>query len=208
MARRSPRNRIERRPSGREPYDRVLIVCEGKRTEPFYIQGLRDHDRLHTANVKILGCGADPGTLVSEAKRLRDEEQSRNERYDRVYCVFDRDEHQTFDPACEKAKANGIEVIRSWPRFEFWLRLHFGFSRKPYTGSHGKSASEHCVNDVRKFLPRYEKASRTIFHELEPKLEYAMDNARKALIEAEKTGEYNPSTEMHVLVRYLRTLKQ
>ena len=74
MARRRSDRQIARRGPTREPYDRVLIVCEGERTEPLYLRELADHYRLSTANFKVVGRGADPKTVVREAM-----EQIRNE---------------------------------------------------------------------------------------------------------------------------------
>ena len=96
MALRRHRNRPVRSPPNREPYDRVLIVCEGERTEPHYLRDVMDRHRLSTANVEVIGHGADPRTVVREAKKKRDRERRRGEKYDRVYCVFDRDEHTIF----------------------------------------------------------------------------------------------------------------
>ena len=53
MAKRRPRKRFTRRDPEREPYDRVLIVCEGECTEPLYFEDLTDHYRLCTANIKV-----------------------------------------------------------------------------------------------------------------------------------------------------------
>ena len=208
MAKRRPRKRLTRRGPEREPYDRVLIVCEGKCTEPLYIQDLAAHYRLSTANVVITGKGADPRTVVRVEKKLRSEEGRQGEKYDRVYCVFDRDEHMTFRQACDEARASGICIARSWPCFEFWLRLHFGFSRQPYSRSGGKSAAQRCMDELRGWLPGYEKGASGIFHALEARLESAMDNAARALADAKATGEFNPSTEVHDLIDYLRTLKE
>jgi len=41
---------LERRKSRRAPYDRVLIVCEGSKTEPNYLQELIDCLELNSAN--------------------------------------------------------------------------------------------------------------------------------------------------------------
>ena len=201
------RHGLARHGPRREPYDRVLIVCEGKRTEPLYFEDLSAHFRLSTANVIITGEGADPRTVVRVAKKLRRDEARRGEKYDRVYCVFDRDEHMTFRQACDEARASGICIARSWPCFEFWLRLHFGFSRQPYSRSGGKSAAQRCMDELRGWLPGYEKGASGIFHALEARLESAMDNAARALADAKATGESDPSTEVHDLVDYLRALK-
>ncbi|MCY4451597.1 MAG: RloB family protein [Immundisolibacterales bacterium] len=207
MAKRRPRKRLTRRGPEREPYDRVLIVCEGKCTEPLYVQDLAAHYRLSTANVVITGEGADPRTVVRVAKKLRSVEGRQGEKYDRVYCVFDRDEHMTFRQACDEARASGICIARSWPCFEFWFRLHFGFSRQPYFTSGGRTAAQRCVDELRGWLPGYEKGASGIFHALDASLESAMDNANRALADAKATGDFNPSTEVHHLVDYLQKLK-
>ena len=207
MPKRRPRKQLGRSRPSREPYDRVLIVCEGKRTEPLYFEDLAAHFRLSTANVVITGEGADPRTVVRVAKKLRRDEARRGEKYDRVYCVFDRDEHMTFHQACDAARASGIRVARSWPCFEFWLRLHFGYSRQPYSRSGGRSAAQRCVDELRGRLPGYEKGVSGIFRALEDRLESAMSNGTRVLADAKATGESNPSTEVHDLVNYLRALK-
>lgn len=207
MAKRRPRSRPVRSGPKREPYDRVLIVCEGQCTEPLYFQDIVDRYRLSIANIKVVGSGADPRTVVREAKKERNREKRHGERFDRVYCVFDRDEHATFQAACDEASASGLCLTRSWPCFEFWLRLHFEFSRQPYGRSGGRSPAQNCVEDVRNFLPRYAKAARGLFVELEERLVEAKAHAARALNDARATGDFNPFTEVHELVDYLQSLK-
>ena len=163
--------------------------------------------RLSTANVVVVGSGSDPRTVVRVARELRSREARQGEKYDRVYCVFDRDEHATFDAACDEARSSEICVIRSWPCFEFWLRLHFGFSRQPYVRSRGRRAGQLCLDELRKLMPGYAKATRDIFHLLEDRLESAIGHAARTVTDAEATGELNPSTEVHKLVCYLISLK-
>ena len=103
MALRRPRNRPARSGPNREPHDRVLIVCEGKRTEPLYFREIADRYRLSTANIKVIGSGAGPRTVVRADRKERD----------RVYCVFDRDEHATFQTACDEARASRLRLTTS-----------------------------------------------------------------------------------------------
>ena len=42
---------LRRQAAKRVPYDVVLIVCEGEKTEPYYFKGLRKHLRLSNANI-------------------------------------------------------------------------------------------------------------------------------------------------------------
>lgn len=209
MARRKPRRhgQLRRRGPKREPYDRVLIVCEGKKTEPLYFQALKDRCRLSTANVVITGNGSDPSSLVNKAKSLRDEEKRRGDQYDAVYCVFDRDQHTHFNTASNEALSAKLKLARSWPCFEFWLLLHFVYRRGPYAPSGNRSAADNCVGDLQQHLPNYTKGNTGVFEELEDQMETAKYNASLALSDAEATERYNPSTEVHCLVAYLQALK-
>ena len=63
MPKRSPHRNFQRRPSRRSPKARVLVVCEGERSEPFYFKAMRDRLRLNTLVVKAAK-GVDPRTLV------------------------------------------------------------------------------------------------------------------------------------------------
>ena len=53
----SPKERqlkqLERKLGRRASYDRILIVCEGSKTEPNYFREIRTAHRLHTANVEV-----------------------------------------------------------------------------------------------------------------------------------------------------------
>lgn len=60
---------LRRRKPARAPYAKVLIVCEGEKTEPLYFNGLRDHYRLNSTNVEVTGeCGPDPLAVFNHAK--------------------------------------------------------------------------------------------------------------------------------------------
>lgn len=209
MARRKPRQRGQLRRKGpkREPYDRVLIVCEGEKTEPLYFQALKDRCRLSTANVVITGSGSDPRSLVKTAKKLRDIEKRQGDQYDAVYCVFDRDQHTHFNAASDEALSAKLKLARSWPCFEFWLLLHFVYHRRPYAPLGNRTAAQNCVRELQQHLPGYTKGNAGVFEALEGQMETAKSNASLASSDAEATERYNPSTEVHCLVAYLQALK-
>lgn len=64
---RNPRNRLRRDRPTREAYDRVLIVTEGQKTEPIYFSEFLEHYRLSSANIDVVGEGADPRVVVRRA---------------------------------------------------------------------------------------------------------------------------------------------
>lgn len=203
---RLPRRDLRRPRASRDPSVRVLVVCEGSRTEPRYFSELRDFYELHTATVEVSGTGADPRTVVRRAKQLRRQEARIGERYDEVFCVFDRDSHATFESACEEARVARLKVIRSWPCFEYWLLLHFSYSRAPFVGSGESSACDRCIRELRSHWPDYRKATQGSFSRLASRLETATVRAVQAMEDADKTGERNPSTEVHRLVAHLASI--
>ena len=206
VSNRRARNKLQRRKPQRESYDRVLIVCEGMQTEVLYFEDLVAQYRLSTVNVNVVGTGSDPRSLVEEAEVLRDNEEKNGEPYDQVYCVFDKDSHTAFEAASEAAQRCNLKLARSWPCFEFWLLLHFYYSRRPYAKT-SKSPCENCVGDLRKHLPEYQKSCPSVFNDLLDRLDVAKQHAAQALQDAESTGEPNPCTEIHLLVNYLQKLK-
>ncbi|NCP64088.1 MAG: RloB domain-containing protein [Paraglaciecola sp.] len=207
---RKPRNPadLRRKAPKREPYDRVLIVCEGEKTEPVYFEDLRNHYGLSTANIAVTPAhGSDPVSVVKHAKKLLKDESKQGEKFDKVYCVFDRDEHTNFDAASSQLNAGDIVSARSWPCFEFWLLLHFGYQRPPFHPAHGRTGAQLCQSSLKAELPAYTKGMRGIFDALLPNLDADIQNAERAQRDAQATGEQNPSTEVHELVKYLRNLK-
>ena len=207
MVTRNLRRRARRSKATREPYDRVLIVCEGRKTEPFYFNELVDFYSLSLDNVKVVDHGSDPLQVVRRAKELQRRERQLRNKYDKVYCVFDRDEHPSFDQASNEAEASGLKLARSWPCFEYWLLLHFCYSRKPYAKAGDRSPAKNCINDLTEHFPEYSKTKEGIFQVLESRLETAKVGALRAIKEAQETEELNPSTEVHELVSYLQSLK-
>ncbi|MGL4448682.1 MAG: RloB family protein [Shewanella sp.] len=92
MTRQPRSSRDLKRPQAkREPYDRVLIVCEGSKTEPTYFNELKAHYGLSSANIAITPAnGSDPMSVVNLAKQQQQKERKQGDKYDRVYCVFGR----------------------------------------------------------------------------------------------------------------------
>ena len=207
MARRAPRAKLKRPGPQREPYDRVLIACVGECTEPLYFRELARAYGLSTANVIVEGSHLDPIGLVKLAKKMKRKEQGAGDKYDRVYCVFDHDDQPHFEPASQAARDAGIHLARSWPCFEFWFLLHFEYTRQPFQPREGKSKCDNCISALKRHLPGYAKQEQGRFRELEARLDDAMNRADRALGDARSTQEHNPSTEVHELVRYLRSIK-
>jgi hypothetical protein len=96
----------------------ILIVCEGKNTEPSYFKQFR----LSSATIKPVGEGYNTVSLVNRAIEL-----SKEKNYEQVWCVFDKDDFLAvdFNNAIAIAQANNFGVAYSNQAFEYWLILHF-----------------------------------------------------------------------------------
>ena len=199
----------ERRAPTREPYDVVLIVCEGKKTEPLYLNRLRILHRLSSANIQVLSAdGTDPINIVAFTER-----QLQRGIYDKAFCVFDRNGHANYDSALQRisASADGkkgkLEAITSWPCFEVWLLLHFRYSAAAFQRSGRHSSCDKVIRELKAYLPLYEKGSQSIYDELLPRQADAMRHADRLEKENLITNSSNPSTRLHYLVSYLQSLR-
>jgi len=209
MARRRPRAAKTYRRKGaiREPYDVVLIVCEGEKTEPGYFEGLKKAYGLSGANIKVFGEGSDPVSIVKHARRELEQDG-----YDRAFCVFDRDGHVNYQEALDlvanstSGRKGRLAAITSVPCFEMWVLLHFGYSTAPFSASGGRSACDNVVHAIRGHIPEYRKAMAGLFEKLQPNLQAAVTHGERLVRHNQDTGSSNPATRVHELVCYLRDL--
>lgn len=200
-----------RRKKLREPYDVVLIVCEGAKTEPAYFSSLKNELRLSSTNIHICGreCGSAPISVVDYAI----DECKKSGGYNRVYCVFDKDRHVSYVAAVDKVRRTKLRggtkifAITSVPCFEYWLLLHFDDSARPYGASARLSPCEELLKDLKTHIADYEKGI-DVFQITYPSVAQAIRRAELRDRNCTADGTDNPSTKMHELVTYLQSLKQ
>ena len=213
------KNRVERedlkkKDPSRTAGKRFLIVCEGSKTEPYYFQEFCKVHKLSTLRVGITPSerGSSPDCVVTYAEQLFDEEAQKLDRYDQVFCVFDRDQHSTFEAATQRIEdlsaTKPFVAIPSYPCFEYWLLLHFTYTRQPFDQTSKISVCESVIRKLRKQtgFEHYEKAQKEIYSQLRDRTDIAIKHAQQAENEAGQTGEENPSTRVHHLVIELRNL--
>ncbi len=203
---------LKRKASRRSSYDKVLIVCEGEKTEPNYFNEIVHYYKLNSANVEIDGsCGSSPKSVLKRAEYLAKVELDKGDGYDRIYCVFDKDTHDTFeetvDKISSKKQAGLFFHIISVPCFEYWLLLHFQYTKKPFHARGKSSIANEVLKELKKVMPAYSKGGEQIFCTLFEQLEFAKQNAQRALKSAENNFTDNPSSHIHELVDYLQNLQ-
>jgi hypothetical protein len=205
---------LQRKKARRDPLDVVLIVCEDEKAAPNYLTDLRSDLGLNPANVVITGdCGSSPDSVALYAIRRFDEEPD----FDRIYCVFDRDQHNDYQKALDRIRAkklrksNGqqalFRAITSVPCFEYWLLLHFGCHTAPFHPTPSRSPCEEVITRLKQGpIHDYDKGLRGVYDRTKSRLRQAGENAEKAAKAAQAVGTDNPTTDLHVLVKDLIAL--
>lgn len=172
--------KIKRTAAFKRPKERVLIVCEGSKTEPGYFNELRDFYELTTASVYTTGdCGSDPLSVVKYGEALYRSELRKGDRYDSVFFVFDKDSHHTYDAAVERAKvlkpANVFKSIPSVPCFEYWYLLHYQYTTQQFMRSGTKSPADRLIGLLKKDNWKdYAKAGKGVLKHLNGRLSDAV----------------------------------
>lgn len=137
------------RPQRKMEY-RILIVCEGKKTEPYYFEAFKNYNRgTQVYDIEIKGMGDNTINVVDEAISLRNKKKGTNNEYDRVWAVFDKDSFsdERFNAAIDKAERNGVCCAWSNEAFELWYLFHFhnrttAMSRTEYEKAISKAVNE------------------------------------------------------------------
>lgn len=206
MTRRQPLSHLRntasfrRKPGSKAPRSVTLIVCEGE-TEQEYFEAVRIHYGLTTAEVIVADntVGSAPSSVVECAEHRCAEPGS----YDHIFCVFDRDGHESFDRARKrigtlsgrKKKPLPIREAISIPCFEYWVLLHHARTDAPF---------KHCDDakaQVCRHMPDYEKADANIARQLMAKLDQALSNAKWVEDRAQENN-YNPYTSVHHVIKH------
>jgi hypothetical protein len=198
----------------RESYDKVLIVCEGLKTEPNYFNEIKAYYEISSLNIVIDGdCGSSPELVVNHAKKLAKKEDKLGSPFDKVFCVIDKDNHPGYEKALRQINAEKGKVFcsaQSIPSFEFWLLLHFEYTTRAYVSQQGNTVGHQVIRDLKKQpdMKNYDKGEKGVFKQLFDRLEFAKSNAQKVLKAVQRIETDNPSTHVHKLVEYLQNIKQ
>ena len=209
---------LERRGTTRSPRKRVLIVCEGEKTEPYYFRSLIHSLGLRAAEVQVCaGSGSAPISVVECGTRILNEDSD----FDQIYFVFDKDSHASYDSALRrvlslrtkrKYKNNTISAITSNPCFEVWFLMHYQTYDRPITAAGGRSACENVIRILKEYpeFSDYDKGNQNLFELSVGRLEDAIKNSEQVLKQCVSSGTSihygNPITLVHKLISALQLL--
>jgi hypothetical protein len=206
MTRRKPVSHLRgadsfrRKPGRKAPRSVTLIVCEGE-TEQVYLEAARIKYALTTAEIILAENTIGPAPI--SVVRCAESKFAEPGGYDTIFCVFDRDGHESFDRARERintlAKRKNqplpIQEAISIPCFEYWVLLHHVRTDAPF----------HCcadaIDQVRNYMPGYEKADAAVVRQLMARVDDALANAKWVEGRA-KDNDYNPYTSVHQVLAH------
>lgn len=192
-ARKLRRQPLRRRIYFREPVQRFLIVCEGKKTEKIYFDAFKVPKDVRS--IKVIGAGRSTVSLVREAIQLKEKDD-----YDQVWCVFDVEDYPAEDvrAAYRLARKHHIEIACSNQKFELWYLLHFHY----YCNAIDRAEYDRTLSEL--LREPYEKDTK-LYARLAPLQEQAMRNAQRLVQEYQPfdPAVSNPSTTVHLLVEQL-----
>ena len=217
-----PANRIKLEPALERRYARqaqrrkerrivckILIVCEGTKTEPNYFEAFKSFNQgTIVYDIDVKGLGQNTISVVDNAIALKAKGN-----YDRVWAVFDKDSFpdEKFNGAIIKAESNGICCAWSNEAFELWYLYHFVNRTTAMHREEYKSAISIAVNNSPKHKSKspyvYAKNDKDNFTIMST---YgSMDNAIKfAEVQSDEFHDkryatHNPCTMVFKLVRQL-----
>ena len=203
-------SRKDRLKSKRQAPANYLIVCEGKKTEPNYFNGLKKKINekygnkvdVLIPNIDIKGTGMNTTSLVKYTQKTVNHA---NKVYGQVWVVFDKDDYndEQFNSAIDNCNYN---VAWSNPNFELWLLAHF--KKVSRYVSKDDVLQELSKKFQKKGLGDYTKNDTNIFDKVtgEGKLHTAIKNC-EYMEELNKDGQAsqrNPMTKVYKIVDGLK----
>lgn len=203
---------LKRKKGKRPGHERILIVSEGKKTEPNYFNEIRRERRLSGTHVKILQAdGTQPLKVVGSAETYFKDSRE----YERVYAVFDRDSHplDNYQNALNKARSLdakmknreggkvAFKAIPSVPCFEYWVLLHF-------ENVQGFLERDVVYRNVKRHLPDYEKGNDDTYAKTKHLIAEATRRANELRRQYNAFSGGEPYTDVDQLVALLQSLAQ
>lgn len=178
--------------------ERILIVCEGEKTEPNYFKALIAFHKLNTVSlntvtleVVVEGAGRVTQSLVNYAEGMQ--AKAGGTPYKEIWCVFDKDNFPDADFDNAIAKTTNHPFLRAaWSNeaFELWYVLHFEYlNSAPARGGTPRAYYTDRLNHHAPAIgrPDYKKNDDTMYEALGlPRLMEARRNARNLLTNYER----------------------
>lgn len=186
----------QRKVGSKDTEKKVLIVCEGARTEPSYFKKFKVNTKC-----EIVGAGCNTVSVVEKALQMFS-----SGKFKEAWCVFDRDSFtkQRVKDALTLARRNDINIAFSNESFELWYVLHFAYLDTKITRAD-------YVTKLTGYLGKqYKKNDEDMYQILLKNQHRAIENSKRLYTEMVPPGacecDSYPYTTIHELVERLNKL--
>ena len=194
---------------------RILIVCEGEKTELNYIESFSQKKGV---SVVTTGGKGSPSQVVEAAEKLLEKAKKYPKDAVEVWAVFDKDDFPDFKTAIDTAHSKGIRCAWSNEAFELWFIYHFENPTSPISRDKYKKKIEDYVKQGAETFKRskykefiYKKNDKNIRRTLldcggneENAIKWAEKQAQEQVKSHDKDWDkHNPCTMVYLLVKQL-----
>jgi RloB-like protein len=189
----------------------ILIVCEGRETEPNYFRGLSQEETVRQTFKVVVkkGKGGSCLAVVEQAIAEFEKAVGRGEEFDEVWCVVDVEQAGQREQVLEArslADRHEIRLALSNPAFECWFLAHFVRTKKSFADCDKviEALNKHWRSE---FKRNYEKYDEQVYLGLAKRTPMAIDHGRK--VREQDWGlstdivDCNSATEVYRLVEHL-----
>ncbi len=182
----------------------MLIVCEGRETEPNYFHRLKQEAGVRK-NFSVKVKRGKGGSRQQVAQFAVEAKEHATDDYDETWCVMDVEHPDGLNAMREALKLlvkHGIQAALSNPAIEVWFLAHFERPGAVFLNGDAVVARlNKCWNE--RFQTNYDKADERIYHRLAGLTDQAIANAQWVR-EHHHSGatviDANSSTEVDLLV--------
>ena len=187
---------------------RILLVCEGSKTEPLYFSELcKDIDKSKSnidiktnkeINISYINSKyTDPLNLVKFADKIFNNgylDVVRRNALDEIYVIFDRDDHSEYKDAIDEANRKNkkfknnfgktvlFKSLPSNPCFEIWLLLH-------YRDINNLPDREELFSELDKKLDGYKKGAIDTYNKTKENIYKACERAKRLNAQSDPLSE-------------------
>ena len=190
---------------------RILILCEGKKTEPYYFKGIKESEefKYKSLTMELIIHDTKKNTakeLVKETVEIIKNSKREGDPFDEAWVVFDKDGYTKHPEAFDTAKNNKkIKIAFSSISFEYWILLHFKYTTKAF------SKADNIISEINKCykklsLPSYDKCANNydiLKKHTDTAIKHAIRSREFAKIEIDrgtKIYNLNPYTDVDILI--------
>ncbi|MCD6163204.1 MAG: RloB domain-containing protein [candidate division Zixibacteria bacterium] len=198
---------IKRRKPKKHVRERILIACEGYKTEHQYFKIIKQQFRNSSLIIKVVSKRNKAAAIQVVDNAIKEQENVEKNRikdpYDSIWCVIDVEAphpQETLDQAYNKAQKHKIKIILSNPCFEYWYLLHFEKT------SRLMQSCDETIRLLKNYHSSYYESDLSIIEKVLERKDTAIQNSIEVINEKQWGNDLrkcNPSTHVYKLVEHL-----